>query len=115
MAKMFVKKGDKVVVIAGKDKGKTANVLEVSPSDNKVLVEGVNVVKRHQKPRSQEEFNRNKRPHTKGWQTLAFYYNVKSWRNLLKALDLPLYFEMARDRKPANITVNIYTDYDFRD
>ena len=67
------------------------------------------------KPRSQEEFNRNKRPHTKGWQTLAFYYNVKSWRNLLKALDLPLYFEMARDRKPANITVNIYTDYDFRD
>ncbi|MBQ3494188.1 MAG: 50S ribosomal protein L24 [Clostridia bacterium] len=52
---MFVKKGDKVVVIAGKDKGKTANVLEVSPSDNKVLVEGVNVVKRHQKPRSQED------------------------------------------------------------
>ena len=55
MAKMFVKKGDKVVVIAGKDKGKTANVLEVSPSDNKVLVEGVNVVTRHQKPRSQED------------------------------------------------------------
>ena len=55
MAKMFVKKGDKVVVIAGKDKGKTANVLEVSPSDNKVLVEGVNVVTKHQKPRSQED------------------------------------------------------------
>ena len=36
-------------------KGKTANVLEVSPSDNKVLVEGVNVVTRHQKPRSQED------------------------------------------------------------
>ena len=55
MAKLFVKKGDKVVVIAGKDKGKTANVLEVSPSDNKVLVDGVNVVTKHQKPRSQED------------------------------------------------------------
>ena len=55
MAKLFVKKGDKVVVIAGKDKGKTANVLEVSPSDNKVLVEGVNVATKHQKPRSQED------------------------------------------------------------
>ena len=67
------------------------------------------------KPKSQEEFNRNKSKGTRGWQTLAFYYNVKSWRNLIKALDLPLYFEMHRDRKPANITVNIYTDYDFRD
>ena len=67
------------------------------------------------KPKSQEEFNRNKSKGTRGWQTLAFYYNVKSWRNLIKALDLPLYFEMHRDRKPANITVNIYTDYEFRD
>ena len=44
MAKLFVKKGDKVLVIAGKDKGKTADVLEVSPSTGKVLVDGVNVV-----------------------------------------------------------------------
>lgn len=55
MANLFVKKGDKVLVITGKDKGKTANVLEVSPSDNKVLVDGVNVVSKHQKPRSQED------------------------------------------------------------
>ena len=55
MAKLFVKKGDTVVVIAGKEKGKTAKVLEVSPKSNKVLVENVNVVTKHQKQKSQEE------------------------------------------------------------
>ena len=55
MAKSFVKVGDTVVVIAGKEKGKTAKVLEVSPKDSKVLEENVNVVTKHQKQRSQEE------------------------------------------------------------
>ena len=55
MTKSFVKKGDKVLVITGKDKGKTANVVEVSPKTNKVLVEGVNVVTKHQKPRTQQD------------------------------------------------------------
>ena len=55
MAKLFVKKGDTVVVISGKEKGKTAKVLEVSPKSNKVLVENVNVVTKHQKQKSQEE------------------------------------------------------------
>ena len=55
MTKSFVKKGDKVLVITGKDKGKVANVVEVSPKTGKVLVEGVNVVTKHQKPRSQQE------------------------------------------------------------
>ena len=55
MTKMFVKKGDKVLVIAGKDKGKTAEVVEVSPKTNKVLVEGVNMVTKHQKPRTQQD------------------------------------------------------------
>lgn len=55
MAKSFVKQGDTVVVIAGKEKGKTAKVLEVSPKDNKVLLDGVNVVTKHQKPRSQQD------------------------------------------------------------
>ena len=41
---MTVKKGDNVVVITGKDKGKTGKVLEVFPKDNKVLVDGVNIV-----------------------------------------------------------------------
>ena len=55
MTKSFVKKGDKVLVITGKDKGKVSNVVEVSPSKNKVLVEGVNMVTKHQKPKSQQE------------------------------------------------------------
>ena len=50
-----IKKGDNVLVIAGKDKGKTGTVLEVSPKTGKVVVDGVNVVSRHQKPRSQQD------------------------------------------------------------
>jgi large subunit ribosomal protein L24 len=44
-----IKKGDKVIVIAGRDKGKSGEVLRVYPSDERVLVAGVNLVKRHQK------------------------------------------------------------------
>ena len=50
-----VKKGDNVVVITGKDKGKTGKVTDVSPKDNKVLVDGVNIVTKHQKARRQDE------------------------------------------------------------
>lgn len=52
---MTVKKGDNVVVITGKDKGKTGKVLEVFPKDNKVLVDGVNIVTKHKKARTQQE------------------------------------------------------------
>ncbi len=45
-----VKKGDKVVITAGRDKGKEGEVLSVIPSENKVVVSGVNVVKRHTRP-----------------------------------------------------------------
>ena len=48
---MFVKKGDKVRVIAGKDKGVEAVVLKALPKVNKVVVEGVNIVSKHVKPR----------------------------------------------------------------
>jgi len=47
---MHVKKGDKVMVITGKDKGKTGVVLTAFPKQDCVLVEGVNVVKKHMKP-----------------------------------------------------------------
>ncbi len=47
---MHVKKGDKVVVISGKDKGKQGVVLAAFPKKDRVLVEGVNVVKKHSKP-----------------------------------------------------------------
>jgi len=50
---MKILKGDKVVVIAGKDKGKEGTVQAVYPKTNKVVVEGVNVHKRHKKPTQQ--------------------------------------------------------------
>ena len=45
-----VKKGDQVVVMAGRDRGKRGRVLDVKPAEGKVKVEGVGVVKRHQRP-----------------------------------------------------------------
>lgn len=53
MNKMHIKRGDKVVVIAGKDKGKEGNVVAAFPEANKVIVEGVAVAKKHQKARMQ--------------------------------------------------------------
>jgi large subunit ribosomal protein L24 len=47
---MHVKKGDKVMVISGKDKGKTGVILASFPKNSRVLVEGVNIVKKHSKP-----------------------------------------------------------------
>jgi len=47
---MHVKKGDKVIIIAGRDKGKTGTIIQSFPSANKVMVEGLNIVKKHQKP-----------------------------------------------------------------
>ena len=50
MAKLKIKKGDKVVVITGRDKGKTGEVKQVQPAENRVVVDGVNMVKRHTAP-----------------------------------------------------------------
>ncbi len=47
---MHVKKGDKVMVIAGKDRGKSGPILRALPKRDQVIVEGVNIRKRHQKP-----------------------------------------------------------------
>lgn len=47
---MHVKKGDKVMVISGKDKGKTGVILAAFPKQDRVIVEGVNIVKKHSKP-----------------------------------------------------------------
>ncbi len=52
---MTVKTGDTVVVLAGKDKGKTGKVTAVSADQGRVIVENINVVSKHQKPRSQED------------------------------------------------------------
>ena len=45
-----IKKGDRVVVLTGKDKGKTGNVTRVWPKECRVLVEGINIVQRHTRP-----------------------------------------------------------------
>ncbi|UQS82365.1 50S ribosomal protein L24 [Bombilactobacillus folatiphilus] len=53
---MFVKTGDNVKIIAGKDKGKTGTVIKAFPKANKVTVKEINMIKKHQKP-SQTEPN----------------------------------------------------------
>ena len=50
-----IKKGDKVVVLAGKDKGKTGEVIEVRPSENRAVVRGVNIVRHHQRQSARSE------------------------------------------------------------
>ena len=51
--KLHVKKEDKVIVISGKDKGKKGRIIAAYPRENRVLVEGINMVKKHQKPTQQ--------------------------------------------------------------
>ena len=50
-----IRKGDKVIVLNGRDKGRTGEVFEVRPDENKALVRGVNMVKRHQKQTQAQE------------------------------------------------------------
>ncbi len=55
MNKLHVKKGDTVVILSGKDKSKKGKVLEVSPTEQKVIIEGCNMVTKHVKPRKMGE------------------------------------------------------------
>ena len=50
-----IRKGDKVIVLTGRDKGRTGEVIEVRPADARALVRGVNMVKRHQRQTAQQE------------------------------------------------------------
>ena len=50
-----IRKGDKVVVLAGKDKGRTGEVLSVAPKDDKAVVRGVNMIRKHQKQSQSQE------------------------------------------------------------
>ena len=54
MIKLKIKKGDNVVVVSGRDKGRSGEVLRVFPAEGRVLVQGVNIAKRHTKPRMGE-------------------------------------------------------------
>jgi large subunit ribosomal protein L24 len=55
MPKLKIRKGDRVVVISGKDKGKKGEVLKVMPAENRVIVSGVAMVKRHQRQTATQE------------------------------------------------------------
>ena len=55
MKKLHIKTGDTVVVLSGDDKGAKGEVIAVSPAEGKILVKGVNMVKKHVKPRRQGE------------------------------------------------------------
>ncbi len=55
MALAKIKKGDHVIVLTGRDKGKQGEVIEVRPSENRAIVRGVNVVRRHQKQTAKDE------------------------------------------------------------
>ena len=55
MANLHIKKGDTVAVLSGDDKGKTGEVIAVSPAEGKVIVKDVNVIHKHVKPRRQGE------------------------------------------------------------
>ena len=52
---MKLKKGDNVIVITGKDKGKKGKIVHSLPAENKVIVEGLNMMKKHQRPRKSGE------------------------------------------------------------
>ena len=55
MASAKIKKGDAVVVLAGRDKGKRGEVIEIRPKEGRALVRGINVVRRHQRQTAQSE------------------------------------------------------------
>jgi len=55
MASLKIKKGDSVIVLTGRDKGKRGEVIEVRPKENRALVRGVNVVRRHQRQTASQE------------------------------------------------------------
>ena len=50
-----IRKGDRVIVLSGRDKGRTGEVIEVRPDEDRALVRGINMVKRHQKQTAQQE------------------------------------------------------------
>lgn len=65
------------------------------------------------RPSSGDDFDRRRQNGVIGWRGLAPYYNVKSWRKLLNALDLPLPQAKPKERVKQKFNVTVYTDLDF--
>ena len=66
-----IRKGDKVIVLNGRDKGRTGEVFEVRPDDNKALVRGINMIKRHQKQTQAQEGGISARRSSRSGDSLA--------------------------------------------
>ena len=62
------------------------------------------------KPRSPDEYEAKRRKGAKSWQTVRFRCGQKSWRGLLRYLELPMYFDMAKDHIPMKFNIEIKTD-----
>ena len=73
-----IKKGDKVIVIAGKNKGATGEVLKIIPEKNRAMVRGVNIVKRHSKPTQNDPGGIKEKESTISISNLAFFEESKS-------------------------------------
>ncbi len=71
--KIKLKKGDEVIILAGKDKGKTGKITEVKPILNKAIVAGINISKKHQKPDSNQAGGIIDKPMPIHISNLAFY------------------------------------------
>ena len=67
------------------------------------------------KPRSGDEYNRKRETGLHCWYTIALYNDIRTWRALLKKLDLVPYFDVVTTRIPPVFKVNIISDYDFTD
>lgn len=65
------------------------------------------------KPRSGDEFNAKRADKSRGWRSIAKYYHLGTWRNLVKHLGLPQYFDMKRDHVPVKFKVNVQVDEEF--
>ena len=73
-----IKKGDKVIVITGKNKGATGEVLKIIPEKNRAMVRGVNIVKRHSKPTQNDPGGIKEKESTISISNLAFFEESKS-------------------------------------
>ena len=73
-----IKKGDKVIVIAGKNKGATGEVLKIIPEKNRAMVRGVNIVKRHTKPTQNDPGGIKEKEGTISLSNLAFFEESKN-------------------------------------
>ena len=77
-AKIKIKRGDKVIVVAGKNKGATGEVLKVYPDKNRATVRGVNIVKRHTKPTQNDPGGVKEKENSINISNIAFLEETKN-------------------------------------